>query len=402
MPPAEEKISLYYDKSHTPKGGGDVVGRLSLVRNVLHKEYTKKTRTPWIIAYSGGKDSTLLLQLVLEVMQKLPPNERKRQVHIVANDTLVESPPVINHLYDSVAKIRKFASKMDLPVVTTITKPYVDDTFWVNVIGRGYIPPTRNFRWCTDRMKIAPTTAYIQKIAAVQRAILLIGTRKSESENRRRRMKRHGVEYNKMNPHNSIPHCRVFSPLADLTDDDVWMILLQNKPPWGGSHRQLVSLYRNAGGGECPLVLTKEDVPSCGTTSPRFGCWTCTVVNKDRSLSGLIDSGMEELEPLHDFREWLLQLRENDKNRTPYRRDGSVKYRIDGSRVYGPFKLEIRQEILKELIALEKKVGKTFLTLAERKIIDDIWDRDRAHESCRTALLSAIDIVAETAKYEVA
>ena len=188
-------------------------------------------------------------------------------------------------------------------------------------------------------------------------------------------MKKHGVKADAMNPHGSIKGCRMFSPLADLSDDDVWVILMQRKPPWGKSHRDLITLYRNAGGGECPLVLSKEDAPSCGTTSPRFGCWTCTVINKDRSLRGLIASGHEEeekLETLADFREWLIELREDNRNRLPVRRDGRTKLREDGSRVMGPFRLEVRETILDRLQQMEKQIGEPLLSSAEREIIEDI------------------------------
>ena len=277
------------------------------------------------------------------------------------------------------------------PITIKVTEPCIDQTFWVNVIGRGYIPPTRNFRWCTDRMKIAPTNDLIHKLVlAHERAILLVGTRKSESQNRGRAMTERGVTATTMNPHSTIPNCRMFAPLADLRDDDVWKILMQRKPPWGGTHRDLITLYRNAGGGECPLVLTKEDAPSCGTTSPRFGCWTCTVVQKDKSMRGLIDAGHEDedmLEALAQFREWLIQLREDNRNRLPVRRDGRVRFRDDGTRVFGPFKLEVRQKILAELRRLEAQFSQTFILTPEIEIIDDIWWHDRIREDGRRSLL---------------
>ena len=324
-------------------------------------------------------------------MLSLPPEERRRQIHVMANDTLVESPLVIQHLKKSLSIIRESASKTGLPVRVTLTKPYVDQTFWVNLIGRGYIPPTRNFRWCTDRMKILPTERLLEKLMiAHKRAVLLIGTRRSESQNRQRNMKKHGVKAHKMNPHGSIKGCRMFAPLADLQDEDVWMILMQLKPPWGGSHRDLVTLYRNAGGGECPLVLSKEDAPSCGTTSPRFGCWTCTVVQKDKSLRGLIDAGHkdeEKLEALADFREWLIELRENDGNRMPVRRDGKVRIKANGNRVMGPFLLEVREEILEGLKKLESEVGERLISAHEIEMIHDIWRIDRVREDGRLALI---------------
>ena len=371
--------------------------KLAAVRAALRTEYEKNHRDPWIVAYSGGKDSTLLLQLVFEAVQAVAPKQRRRQVHIVANDTQVESPLVADHLTQSIAQIREFIGAKELPMTTKITKPYTDQTFWVNVIGRGYIPPTRNFRWCTDRLKIMPTTEFIAGLTrSFKRTMLLVGTRKAESSARRRRMEQRQktARHKQMSPHNQIENCRVFSPIAELDDNEVWAVLLQTRPPWGGTHRNLITLYRNAGGGECPLVLSKEDAPSCGTTSPRFGCWTCTVINKDRSLGGLIDSGYEELEPLYDFREKLLELREDDKNRMPIRRNGESKHRADGSRVRGPFKMEVRRQIRKELEQLEKTTGRTLLSPGEKCQIDEIWRIDEAKYECREAAIQMVGAVA--------
>ena len=243
-------------------------------------------------------------------------------------------------------------------------------------------------------MKIKPTDYLLEQLLRQhKRAILLIGTRKSESQNRRRTMNKHGVKADTMNPHDHIKGCRIFAPLADLNDDDVWMILMQRRPPWGGTHRDLITLYRNAGGGECPLVLSQEDAPSCGTTSPRFGCWTCTVVSKDKSLRGSIASGHKDedkLEALAEFRDWLIALREDDANRQPVRRDGSHKFRADGSRVHGPFKLAVRQHLLKCLRALEEKISEPLLSASELEVIEDIWRVDRIRESGRLALEEAV------------
>lgn len=364
--------------------------RLEAVRCVLRTEYGKKHRDPWVVAYSGGKDSTLLLQLVWEIVAELPIEGRRRSIIVVGNDTLVESPLVIQHLRHSLEMIEKAAEANDLPIQTEITEPCIDQTFWVNVIGRGYIPPTRNFRWCTDRMKILPTKRLLERIQRDSKGVvLLVGTRRAESQHRRRLMNRRKVTANQMNPHDTVAGCRMFAPLADLDDDDVWMTLIQRRPPWGGTHRRLITLYRNAGGGECPLVMSKEQTPSCGSSSPRFGCWTCTVVQKDRSLRGLIDSGHAEadkMEALFDFREWLIELRENSANRLPVRRNGNAKQRNDGSRVFGPFTLEVRHKILKQLRSLERRIGTQLILPAEIDSIEDIWWRDEIREGARQAL----------------
>ncbi len=368
--------------------------RLDTIRHVLRTEYQRRHRYPWIVAYSGGKDSTLLLQLVWEVVAEIPASERQRPVLVVGNDTLVESPLVIQHLRESLELIAVAGEREGLPIETEITEPCIDQTFWVNIIGRGYIPPTRNFRWCTDRMKILPTKRLLERLTRdAQGTILLVGTRRSESQNRRRAMDRRGVSARRLNPHSMVDGCKMFAPLAELDDADVWMTLMQRKPPWGGTHRRLLTLYRNAGGGECPLVMSQEQAPSCGSSSPRFGCWTCTVVQKDRSLRGLIDSGhaeAERMEALFDFREWLITLRENDDNRLPVRRNGNAKQRDDGSCVYGPFKLEIRKEILDQLRVLERRIGESLILPEEIDCIEDVWWRDEIREDARQALHRSI------------
>ena len=362
--------------------------------DVIRKEYLRMHNDPWVVAYSGGKDSTLLLQMTWEVLASLPSSARHRKVYVVGNDTLVESPLVIRHMRSSLKKIAEAATASDLPIEIKVTTPDVDQTFWVNVIGRGYIPPTRNFRWCTDRMKIIPTNRLLERLTrSHRRAVLLVGTRKSESANRRRSMEKHGASGTTMSRHSTIPACRMFAPIAEFQDEDVWITLIQRRPPWGGTHRDLITLYRNAGGGECPLVLTKEDAPSCGTTSPRFGCWTCTVVSKDRSLRGLIDSGHDDtdfFEALYDFREWLVELRENDSARQRIRRNGISKVRADGTLVLGPFTLDVRKQILDRLKELERYFGECLITDPELEFIYDIWHRDEITQLCRDELHNAV------------
>ncbi len=238
--------------------------KLANCKEVIAREYSRRHSYPWVVAYSGGKDSTLLLQIVWEILTTLPKADRHRKVYVIGNDTLVESPLVINHLRASLDIIAQSATSAGLPISTRITRPHIDQTFWVNVIGRGYIPPTRNFRWCTDRMKIVPSGQLLE--ALVKRhsqAILLVGTRKSESAERRRNMAKRRVSSKTMNAHGSIRGCRVFAPLADLDDEDVWKVLMQRPAPWGGTHRDLITLYRNGGWwrvspcfvqGRCPIV----------------------------------------------------------------------------------------------------------------------------------------------------
>jgi len=351
----------------------DSVATLSAIRTDMLDEYRQNHNYPWIVGYSGGKDSTLVAHLVFEMLLGLPPSERKRPVHIVANDTLVESPLVVQHIIESITEIEEAAQAFGLPVMTKITRPAPDQSFWVNLIGRGYPSPNRSFRWCTDRMKILPTSRYIKgQVDEAGQAILLLGVRRSESATRAASVSRYD-NGERLNRHNDLPGCMVYRPIVELATDEVWEFLALNEPPWGSSHLKLIGLYRNASGGECPVVTQKSDVPSCGTTSSRFGCWTCTVVEKDRSLEGFVEAGFSEFGPLLDFRDWLASIRNDKDRRQARRRDGRVTITDGGTFIPGPFTLQTRSEIFERLRALEDLTGQSLISEEEVDLIQAIW-----------------------------
>lgn len=360
--------------------------RLRAAQADIRDEYLADNRDPWIIGYSGGKDSTLVTQLVFEMLLDLAPSDRTRPVHILCNDTLVESPVLMAYIDAMLTRLQTAAESLHLPITVVKTTPDPDQTFWVNLIGRGYPAPTRMFRWCTDRMKIAPTSNYIRsQISQNGEVVLLLGVRRAESANRAVTVNRHrNVAGTRLNPHDDMRGCMVFRPIIDMTTDDVWLLLLQRQPPWGGSHRDLVTLYRNAQGGECPLVMDKSQAPSCGTSSSRFGCWTCTVVEKDRSMEAMIDSGHEHLEPLMDFRDWLAKFRNERSKRMIERRDGRIALMGDGvTTVAGPFTVEARQEILSRLLQVQAEVEMPLIRDDEIARIRAIWASDAVEEAKR-------------------
>ena len=143
---------------------------------------------PWICGYSGGKDSSAVVQLVWMALQQLPKEKRTKTVHVISTDTLVESPVVALWASQSLKKMEVAADKDhdDLPLIPHRLTPQIQNTFWVNLIGRGYPAPRVNFRWCTDRLKIDATNQFIKSIlAAESEAILVLGSRKAESATRR-------------------------------------------------------------------------------------------------------------------------------------------------------------------------------------------------------------------------
>ena len=225
-------------------------------------------------------------------------------------------------------------------------------------------------------MKIQPTSQYIRSQASVSgEVILLLGVRRSESATRAGAVARYD-NGKRLNRHNDLKGCLVFRPIVELDTDAVWEFLAVNNPPWGGSHQRLIELYRDAGGGECPVVTSKDDAPSCGTTSSRFGCWTCTVVEKDKSLTGFVKSGFQQFGPLLDFRDWQVAIRNDPARRLARRRDGRFTVGKNGAFIPGPFNLATRKEILERLLNLQTETCMALISNKEIHQIRILWVED--------------------------
>lgn len=314
---------------------------------------------PWMIGYSGGKDSTAALQLVWMSIERLPDEQRKKTIYVMNTDTLVESPVVSKWVERSLEAMRTAANEKHLPIVPKRLIPDYDNTFWVNLIGRGYPFPRMKYRWCTDRLKIKPVNNFIKnKIAKHGEVILVLGTRKAESSRRSQTMtnleKKRVREL--LSPNPTLANELVFSPLEAWTDDDVWVFLMQYKNPWGYSNMELLTMYKGAtADNECPLMVDK-DLPSCGKS--RFGCWVCTMVERDKSMEAMIAND--------DEKEWMTQLLEfrnkfgsekGDRERRSFRRmQGNLQgnYR---KLFHGPYKKEVREAWLKELLQIQKNIN---------------------------------------------
>lgn len=348
------------------------------IRHNIAQEYLSDAQSyPWIVTFSGGKDSTLVAHLVFDVLLDLPPSMRKRQIYFVSNDTLVESPLVVKHMRDTLSQILYAAEIFRLPVKGEVTVPKLQETFWTLLIGRGYPTPNRSMRWCTDRLKIQPTSSYIlQKVNENGAAIIVLGVRKDESSTRKASIERHqNLANSNLTPHNDLKNAFVYRPIVDLSTDEVWEFLASHTPAWGGTHDGLIKLYREAAGGECPIVLSPDDAPSCGSNSSRFGCWTCTVVNKDRSLQGFVDVGKTEFEPLIEFRDWLVEIRNKDEYRQAKRRNGKLTFK-DGKHIKGPFTLEARKMILDKLLHMQTMLNSELISNQEIDFIKQCWTDD--------------------------
>lgn len=321
---------------------------------------------PWIIGFSGGKDSTALLQIVWHALRELPKEQLTKEVHVVCNDTLVENPKIVQWIDTNLERIRFQADKEGLPIVVAKTTPELDDSFWVNLIGKGYPTPNNSFRWCTERLKINPTTKYIkQQISQKGEVIILLGTREDESANRKRSIKKFQIANQRLRRHIELDLAYIYAPIKHLEINELWQYLLQIPSPWNGSNRDLITLYKNGSSADCPLVIDSS-TQSCGQS--RFGCWVCTVVKKDKSMESLIENGEENLLPLLDLRDWLVENRDKDEYRMMRLRNGG-----QGK---GPYNIETRTYLLKRLLEAQQTSGEKLISTQELKAIQIIWNMD--------------------------
>lgn len=319
---------------------------------------------PWVVGYSGGKDSTATLQLVWLALAQLPEKARKKPVFVITTDTLVENPVVSAWVVSSLQTMEQAAMKSGLPIYPHRLTPDVRDTFWVNLIGKGYPAPRPKFRWCTERLKIKPADGFISNVVRQNgEAIVVLGTRKAESSGRAARLNELESKRPRdhLSQHPSLLNAYVYAPIAEWTNDDVWLFLMQVRNPWGYDNKDLLTLYQGASpDAECPLVIDTS-TPSCGDS--RFGCWVCTLVEQDKSMTAMIknDDDKAWMEPLLALRN---DLDEHDHDKRDFRRmSGAVMLiRDKDDPIPGPYTQKSREMWLKRLLEAQQAVRTNPLT----------------------------------------
>ena len=357
-----------------------------LVREI-HELYCNDNR-PWIIGFSGGKDSTVILSLIFAAIECLQEKQRQKHIYVVSSDTLVETPVVVDQIKGVLDTINTVSEQRGLPISAHPVYPRTDQTFWVNLLGRGYPAPSSRFRWCTERMKIDPVSEFItERVMEFGEVIVVLGSRSQESASRAQVIAKHRIDGSALSRHTSLPNAYTYMPIESWSADEVWEYLMSAPPPWGGSNRPLFELYKGSNQGECPLVIDKS-TPSCGNS--RFGCWTCTVVTEDKALHGLIESGADWMKPLLAFRNKLHDSTRGDSAATfrNYKRrtgrvtfDSKDKEATEKKLIRGPYWLKYRREWLRELLEIEKTIitsghDITLITREELQVIRQEWLRD--------------------------
>lgn len=380
----------------------------------MHSSYAIDNR-PWVIGYSGGKDSSAVATLVYLSMLAMETEKRTKNVYLVASDTLVETPKVVDHIDNSLDIINKQAFRDELPITTHKVMPEANQSFWACLLGKGYPAPTKSFRWCTERMKINPVSDFIKsKISQHDEVIVTLGSRSEESASRAQVIAKHKIENSRFARHTTLANAYIYTPIDTWSMDDVWKILracslevttsplgigkkwankydLEWENPWGAKNLTLWNLYKDSSDqGECPMVID-DSTPSCGNS--RFGCWTCTVVTKDRAMQSLIKNGEDWMLPLLKFRDLLAYTNvpdNKDEFRNYKRRIGRVNFQrakdgddisVERAHVPGPYWLKYRKKWLKELLIQEKQFNEDahkieLITKPELHAIRQEWLND--------------------------
>ena len=382
---------------HSAFADNGINAEVNKLINQIQKIYLAD-KIPWFIGYSGGKDSSATLQLVWMAISSLPAEKRHKTIYVITNDTLVENPIVSLWVTRSLNRISTAAIEQNLPIEAHKLEPDTENTFWVKLIGRGYPAPRHKFRWCTHRIKIDPTSRFIQQTSRqVGEAIVVLGTRKAESASRAKVIDNHtpqkGIDHHRdhLSQHSSLTNAWIYPVIVDWSNDDVWTFLMQVQNPWGHSNKELLTLYKGAtADGECPMVID-TNTPSCGNS--RFGCWTCTLVDKDRSMTAMIhnDEQKEWMLPLLEIRDaidYRIMGEEGDRPVRDFRRMSGKVQLFNGRTIPGPYIQSFRKKILRKVLTAQQWIRANgpeevrnieLITTRELQEIRRIWIEDK-HE----------------------
>lgn len=346
---------------------------------------------PWVVGYSGGKDSTASLQLIWLAVAALPPEQRTKDVHVISTDTLVENPVISAWVSGSLQTMEYEAKRQGLPIYPHKLVPELHNRFWVNLVGKGYPAPRSRFRWCTDRLKIGASTKFIQELSeANSEAILVLGQRRGESAARDKVMDIYSGSTRERLSRNSDPKLSrvwVYLPIETWTSDDVWMYIVTEPNPWGVDNQELFEIYRGATpDAECPVVVDKS-TPSCGDS--RFGCYVCTMVTQDKSMAAMIQNDEQKawMQPILSFRNNYLSIQDWDV-RDFQRMNGRVKLmgKENPELIHGPYLQHYRATLLKELLKTQKALRAAkvpghnqieLISIEEMDAIRQIWVEEK-------------------------
>ncbi|PZD95214.1 hypothetical protein DNH61_11685 [Paenibacillus sambharensis] len=312
------------------------------------KAYTNEAiEGPFNVAYSGGKDSTVTLALVMRALMMLPREKWTRRIYITSAQTFLDLTTDATKQNEFV-KIQKLIDKQQLPMEIAEVSAKPGSTILDCILGKGYPLPHSNDKWCTHKAKIEPQERFMKE---KQFALAVVGTRIAESKQRAETIGSMAAEgdvfYAERKDKKGKVVATSLQPIVHFTTEDVWTYLATEKTPWGDAE-EISQLYKDATG-ECGLRRRKagkdETGDACGA---RFGCVICPVVTIDRSTQEL-SKKKPWFQPYADLRDTMIRMYKDPKNRSGHRRNG-MKLAYG----QGTFTVKARMELFELFMAAEE------------------------------------------------
>lgn len=314
----------------------------------------------WAVAWSVGKDSTTLATIAAHAIEA-NLIERPKSLKLIRSDTRQELAP-LNHAAE---QLEGEFRERGWDVVTV--EPEQDKGLWVNILGRGVVPPNSiTARWCTRQLKQDPMAEYVRAWMENigERPLMLIGLRTGESATRDRSMavacSRHGGECGQGRFYFDLPDelTARAAPIVHWKTCKIWAWLKHYAP----DHKY----------GEWPTELIADAYGGQGETEQdsdkkavRTGCVGCPLVEEDSALMAVIALPQwAYLAPLRDLSVVFRELREmkHRKRKQGYEATAGGGFEVTERQRAGAIRLESRAYFLDRVLAIQSEVN----TAAER------------------------------------
>ncbi len=309
-------------------------------RDLIDKLYSTDNR-PWTVGYSGGKDSTLVLQLICEVAKKY---NWKNPVFVVYNKTGLEPIGKFERHNKQLERMRKVG------INAVCSEPVLKNRFWCMICGRGYPAPALRLRYCTKCLKQQPNERYFTKVAkeSPSRGCLVIdGTRKEESKQRTKRLTEQGAPFGLVRLRKQL-NIESLSPIADVKTAEVWEYLESvGTFFWGGTIAELKGEYQN--------------------DYARDGCWVCPFLTKEKELRFLCNESQIKI------RNFLFAI-SNDVAKRRIASHPRQEARVKEGIASGRFVLEARKELFDFIMNEQEKTGYIYIKPEEIAYIKTCWE----------------------------
>ncbi|MCK2000195.1 phosphoadenosine phosphosulfate reductase family protein [[Brevibacterium] frigoritolerans] len=412
---------------------GEFYRKFNDIIDSLEELYFKEDKE-WMVTYSGGKDSSLVLSLVFKMLNRLPKAKRFKRVHIVSADTKVESYQMTSYLKKNLKLIKSFEDELNIRV--HLVKPDMKNSYFWNVIGRGNVAPKppSPFQWCTKKMKIIPMNKKTKEILSQAPVnftnglaeygievkekserpydlIMLLGSRVDESTKRARSINKFSFDEKDVfawNP--DFKNVKMCNAVKFIKTSDLWTYIRgEEYLPWGLPSIELWDMYSD-GSGECPMTRGElTETKACGSSNSRNGCWVCLYSGKrDKMLETLISSGHSEVQYLSEWKAYLFDVTYDIRYREPLKRkevkDNNKKIeqaKVETMDIFsfleddpminrynnfekgekteyepGGFTFEIRLKLLQKLLYTQKMVGYSLIENNELMAILKNWEEE--------------------------